>query len=251
MKQKTVLRELSVSDKEKIYRQHLGLVVDIAKKYVGKSPDFGFEDLISAGVLGLFRAAEKFDERKGCKFSTYATRWIKQSINRALDEGGRTIRISLNMIENLSKYRKVRKKLWQELNREPLIEEIAAAMKITIDRTWQIRKCLENPSKIISLERFWDKDENSILSEFLEDKKVISPVALASGNILKEHLQRILTIREEKIIKLRFGLEDGINHTLEEVGREMGLSKEIIRRIVKKALAKLKRIEERGLKEES
>jgi RNA polymerase primary sigma factor len=241
----TKLRELSVSEKEKIYQQHLGLVVSIAKKYIGRSPGFTFGDLIDEGFLGLFRAAEKFDKQKGCRFSTYATWWIRQSITRALSGHGRTIRIPAYIIEASRKYRKVRQKLSQELEREPLIEEIAAAMEITIDRVQQIRKFLENPSEIFSLERPPEEDENSILSELIEDIRVISPVESASRNILKEDLEKTLkslTSREEKIIKMRFGLE-GIEYTLQEIADEMGLSRERIRQIIKKALARLRRNE--------
>ena len=237
-------RELSVSEKEKIYQQYLGLVISIAKRYVGRSPGFTFEDLIDEGFLGLFRAVEKFDGRKGYKFSTYAFWWIREFIKIALNERGRTIHIPRNMIEALSKYRKVGKKLSQELSREPLIEEIAVAMGITIARAQRIRQFLENPPKIISLEMPLKEDENSILSEFIEDTKTTSPVALASRNIFKEDLEKTLkelTHREEKIIKMRFGLEDGIDHTLEEIGEEMGLSRERIRQIIKKALARLRR----------
>ncbi len=256
MAQKTLstLRQLSVSEKEKIYRQYLGLVVDIAERYVNRSPGFTLEDLIGEGILGLFLAAEKFDEQMGYRFSTYATWWIKQSINRALTEHGKMIRIPLNMIEDLSKYAKVREKLWQELGREPLIEDVAAAMKITIKRAQQIRKFLENPSKIFSLEGLQKNDENSISPEFIEDPKVISPVELAFENIFKEDLpktlQKTLTPREEKIIKMRFGLEDDIDHTLREIAKEMESNRETIRLTIKKALARLRR-EERRLKKES
>lgn len=235
----TKLRQTSISEKEKVCQQNLGLVVDIAKEYVDISPDFSLKDLISEGILGLFRAAEKFDDQKGFKFSTYAVWWIKQSISKALNERGRTIHIPGHIIEGLSKYTKVRKKLFQELGQEPLIEEMAAAMKITIFRAQQIRKFLENPSKIISLERPLGEDGNSTLSEFIEDPKVISPVA----EDLKKTLGETLTPREEKIIKLRFGLEDNIDHSLKEIGRAMGLSRQRIQQIIKRALAKLRRDE--------
>lgn len=250
-KKGTKLRELSIEEKEKIYRQNVGLVVDIAKRYINRSPGFGFEDLISEGILGLFKAAEKFDEQKGYRFSTYATWWIRHFINRALNERGRTIRIPLNIIEGLSKYTKARKKLSQELSREPLIEEMAAAMKITIFRTRQIRKFLENSPKIISLETSLEEDKHGILSEFIEDTKAVSPVAEASRNIFKEGLEKTLkslTSREEKIIKLRFALEDGIDHTLKEIAKEIGLSRARIQQIVKEALARLRRNEERRLR---
>jgi len=241
------LRELSVLEKEKIYQQHLGLVVNIAKRHINRSPGFTFEDLISEGILGLFKAAEKFDVKRGFKFSTYATWWIRESIERALNERGKTIHIPGHIIEASRKYRKVRQKLFRELGQEPLTEEIAAAMKITIDRAQRIRKFLENPSKIISLETLLGEDEDNISLEFIEDPKVALPVALAFENIFKEDLEKTLkslTPREEKIIKMRFGLaEDGKEHTLQEIADEMGLSKTRIQQIVKRVLARLRKKE--------
>ena len=229
------LRELSVLEKEKIYQQHLGLVVNIAKRHINRSPGFTFEDLISEGILGLFKAAEKFDVKRGFKFSTYATWWIRESIERALNERGKTIHIPGHIIEASRKYRKVRQKLFRELGQEPLTEEIAAAMKITIDRAQRIRKFLENPSKIISLETLLGEDEDNISLEFIEDP------------IFKEDLEKTLkslTPREEKIIKMRFGLaEDGKEHTLQEIADEMGLSKTRIQQIVKRVLARLRKKE--------
>ena len=237
------LRELSYLEKEKIYRQHIGLVVSIAKRYAGRSPHLSFEDLIQEGILGLFRAAEKF-EQKGYKFSTYATWWIKMFITKALAEQGKIIRIPFNKIEALNKYRKVRKKFLQELGREPLIEEIAAAMKINVNEVQQIRKIFQNSLRVISLETPIKEIKDSTLSESIEDKKVISPVVLASRNVLKEGLEEsfgaILTPREEKIIKLRFGLEDGIDHTLKEIGQEIGFCRERVRKTIKKSLKRLK-----------
>ena len=248
----TKLRELSVSEKEEIYQQHLRLVISIAKKYIGRSPDFTFEDLIQEGILGLFLAAERFNAQKGCRFSTYAFRWIKQSISRALDERGRTIRVPAYIIK-LSKYVKVRKKLSQKLEREPLTEEMAVAMKITIEKVRRIERFLENPLKTSSLKIPWKNDGNGVSLELIKDPKVISPVAEASRNILKEDLEetleRSLTFQEEKIIKLRFGLKDGIDHTLREIAEEIGLSREGIRQIIKKALARLRREKRRSKKE--
>jgi len=242
----TKLRDLSAEEKEKIYHQYIKLVSFIAKKYIKRSPNFTFEDLIQEGILGLFQAAEKFNEQKGYRFSTYAFWWIRQAITRALANQSRTIRIPTNMIRSLTKYKNSERKLLEKLNRKPQIEEIAAEMKITINRAQQIKKCMANSLNIFSLEKPVGGDEyNSSLSEFIEDKKETLPEELASRNILKEDLERTiektLTAREEKIIKMRFGLEDGVDHTLEKIGQEMGLSRERIRQIIKKALRELRK----------
>ena len=237
---KNLQKDLDAGDeaKKRLAEANLRLVVSIAKRYVGRG--MLFLDLIQEGNLGLIKAVEKFDYRKGYKFSTYATWWIRQAITRAIADQARTIRIPVHMVETINKLIRVSRQLLQELGREPSPEEIAAEMNMPVERVREILKISQEP---VSLETPIGEEEDSHLGDFIQDDNVPVPADTAAFTLLKEQLEEVLgtlTEREQKVLTLRFGLEDGRARTLEEVGKEFNVTRERIRQIEAKALRKLR-----------